>query len=474
MIDLGGDVRRHPQLSGTTHNVFGIQTGVAICFLVKNKARKGFTLHFADRNFLEKAEDKLSFLSSGQIGDMAFREIRPRSHGRWLDARETDFESFAPISEMTGGRNPFPGYIFHLGAPGVMSGRDEWVYSRRQDSLRPKIEFLHDALEGAQLDGSIDLTKVIKTSSTLSSRRSSSQRSPSSVVESAWRPFQDRWFYFNLDMVDRLTENHVGMFGEGGTERNTVIAFLGVASSHPLAAFATRHVYDYGLLKTGNGGTQGVSRYRYTKSGERVDNITDWALKSFVAHFGKRADITKDAIFHYVYAVLHDPIYRETYAPNLKREFPRIPFYLDFASWAAWGEALMTMHIGYEDVEPWVVERIDAPKKRAKGTHPRPILQSVPEQRLVRVDDETQIAGIPREAWDYRLGNRSAIDWVLDQHKEKILRYPTIREQFNTYRFADYKEGMLTLLARVVRVSVNTVAITQAMKASNRPSAAVH
>ena len=47
------------------------------------------------------------------------------------------------------------------------------------------------------------------------------------------------------------------------------------------------------------------------------------------------------------------PIYREKYALNLKREFPRIPFYADFWRWADWGEKLMALHIGYETVEPW-------------------------------------------------------------------------------------------------------------------------
>jgi len=87
----------------------------------------------------------------------------------------------------------------------------------------------------------------------------------------------------------------------------------------------------------------------------------------------------------------------------------------------------------------------------------------------VRVDEDTQITGIPREAWDYRLGNRSAIDWVLDQHKENdpgaTRRFA---RNFNTYRFADYKESMIDLLAKVVRVSVDTVAITEAMKALDR------
>ena len=84
------------------------------------------------------------------------------------------------------------------------------------------------------------------------------------------------------------------------------------------------------------------------------------------------------------------------------------------------------------------------------------------------VDEDTKLTGIPPQAWAYRLGNRSAIDWVLDQHKEKTPRDPTIREKFNTYRFADYKESMIELLAKVVRVSVETVAITEAMKALDR------
>ena len=84
------------------------------------------------------------------------------------------------------------------------------------------------------------------------------------------------------------------------------------------------------------------------------------------------------------------------------------------------------------------------------------------------VDEDTQLSGIPPEAWTYRLGNRSAIDWVLDQHKEKTPRDPTIRAKFNTYRFADHREEMIKLLAKVVTVSLETVRITDAMRALER------
>ncbi len=61
-----------------------------------------------------------------------------------------------------------------------------------------------------------------------------------------------------------------------------------------------------------------------------------------------------------------------------------------------------------------------------------------------------------------------ALDWVLDQHKERKPKDPTIREKFDTYRFADHKERVIDLLARVARVSVETVDIVAAMKAAPR------
>ena len=77
----------------------------------------------------------------------------------------------------------------------------------------------------------------------------------------------------------------------------------------------------------------------------------------------------------------------------------------------------------------------------------------------IALDNKTMLTGVPVEAWDYRLGSRSALEWVLDQYKERTPRDPTIRERFNTYRFADHKEKVIDLLQRVCTVSVETVRI---------------
>ena len=84
------------------------------------------------------------------------------------------------------------------------------------------------------------------------------------------------------------------------------------------------------------------------------------------------------------------------------------------------------------------------------------------------LDSETTLSGIPRDAWDYKLGNRSALEWILDQHKQKKPKDPTIRAKFDTYRFADHKDKVIDLIARVTRVSVDTQRIVESMRCLQR------
>jgi predicted helicase len=82
---------------------------------------------------------------------------------------------------------------------------------------------------------------------------------------------------------------------------------------------------------------------------------------------------------------------------------------------------------------------------------------------VISLDENTQLIGVEAIAWEYKLGNRSALEWILDQYKEKKPKDPTIAKLFNTYKFADYKEQVIDLLQRVCTVSVRTMAIVQQM-----------
>ena len=169
--------------------------------------------------------------------------------------------------------------------------------------------------------------------------------------------------------------------------------------------------------------------------------------------------ITKLDIFHYTYAVLHNPAYRTKYELNLKREFPRLPFYEDFHQWASWGKSLMDLHLNYETIEPYGLQRVEIASK----DNPKAKLKADKTNGVISLDENTQLIGVEVIAWEYKLGNRSALEWILDQYKEKKPKDPTIAKLFNTYKFADYKEQVIDLLQRVCTVSVKTMAIVQQM-----------
>jgi predicted helicase len=215
-----------------------------------------------------------------------------------------------------------------------------------------------------------------------------------------------------------------------------------------------------------NGDALCLPLYKYGAMEKPNNNITEWAVKQFRDHYGN-PKITHKQIFQYVYAVLNNPAYRKKYELNLKRDYPRIPFYDDFKQWSDFGKRLLELHIGYEKVAPYPLKVVSIPKKKTaveKYSVPKAILRADQTAGEIVLDEETKLTGVPKEAWDYKIGKRSALEWVLDQYKEKNPRDKTVAEKFNAYRFADYKEHVIDLLQKICSVSMETVKIYEAMK----------
>jgi predicted helicase len=293
----------------------------------------------------------------------------------------------------------------------------------------------------------------IKWSSTLSSRFLQKQKEAfdkKRVKPILYRPYFKQFLYYSDLYIDRPASAPELFL----RENKTILCRYGERLD--FYALATDSIPSLNFFSLE--GAQGISLYRYDKNGGRHDNITVWGVVQFRNHYGDQK-IAREDIFHYTYAVLHHPAYRRKYALNLKREFPRLPFYTDFRQWAAWGRELMDLHINYETAKPFKLKRVDA---QANST-PRTKLKADKTGGIIELDSETVLQGVPSGAWEYKLGNRSALEWILDQYKEKKSSDATIAEKFNTYHFADYKETVIDLLKRVCTVSVKTVEITNQM-----------
>lgn len=477
LVDLKGNARtsgeRRRREGG---NVFDdqIRVGVAVSFFVKKRKAEGCTIRYEAVADYAKGEDKRSFLGT-RLSERKFTFIKPDKKNNWLGQTDNDWDSLIPVADKATKAAKTKAYeraVFKLTSQSMKTNRDDWAYDNSRSELKSKVSFflsIYNAqlarlkrepnLADVQLDNTIKWTRKVKRNLR---NRKTLEFSESKIAEVDFRPFVRNYGYRCDDLNEDQYQTSQIFFGQNPCD------FIAInRNGTPCSTLAGNCIPDYHFT----GDSEVLPRYRYTLQGEKIDNMTDWGLKEFIAHYpkDKARPITKDAIFHYTYGVLHDPVYRIKYSLNLKRDFPRLPFYADFWSWAEWGEKLMALQIGYEAVEPRPIERLEAPKEgaRAAGVSPKVILKSDKDNGTIRIDSETTLSGIPLEAFEYRLGNRSGVDWILDQYKEKTPKDPTIREKFNTYRFADYKEKVIDLIARVTRVSVETVEITKAMKAAS-------
>ena len=148
------------------------------------------------------------------------------------------------------------------------------------------------------------------------------------------------------------------------------------------------------------------------------------------------------------------------YADNLKRSLPRIPLAPDFAAFRDAGRALAALHLGYEGVEPWPLEEVWAEGVAASYRVER--MRLAKDKRSLKVNDALTLTGIPAEAFDYRLGNRSAVEWVVDQYRVKSDARTGVESDPNR---AGDERYVAELIGRVVRVSVETARVVATLPA---------
>lgn len=467
IIDTRSDVRANPKIAGTTHNIFGIQTGVAIMFLVKkeSKQKKECSIEYITLDDFWTKEEKLQWFTEHPFSKIVFERIRPDKKNNWINLSDNDFDALilgANEQGKFGRSNSNKNSLFKIVNLGVSTNGDSWSYDFDAGPLTEKVKYFVNTYNKLITNNNLSFPDDIKWSNALKVRFQAKDRisyDPKRIQKSLYRPFITKFFFANDTYNDALNNGHKELFGSNFDKENIVIVFTGPNSGKPFLTIASKGIFDLHLVGAG-AGSQSFPLYIYDVSNNKTDNITDWGFNQFVKQYGKKG-MTREAIFHYVYAVLHHPAYRQKYELNLKREFPRIPFYEDFKQWSDWGRSLMELHIGYENAKAFPLKVTHTAAK----DDPKAKLKADKQAGVIILDENTTLSGIPAEAWEYRLGNRSALEWILDQYKEKKPSDPTIAARFDTYRFADYKDQVIDLLKRVCTVSVETMHIIRAMPA---------
>ena len=262
IIDLGGDVRKNPKLSGTKHNVFGIQTGVCISFMIKNEnlKKQPCKIYYCARPELETAKEKLIYLKENHLKNVALsmNHIIPDKKHNWLNITDNDFEELTPLAskQTKSSKNKADERtVFKLFSLGVSTNRDDWVYDFDKENLQKKAQYFverfnsqinSEKYDNENLDYSIkwsrDLKKVLKS-------KKKFEYNNKYLIMSMYRPFIVMNYYSENEMSDILTSNHYDMFGKDLNKPNKLICFSGQAASKPFQYLAVDKVYSLDFLE---------------------------------------------------------------------------------------------------------------------------------------------------------------------------------------------------------------------------------
>ena len=486
ILDLSGNVRKNPKLSGTTHNVFGIQVGVSINFFVKtrNNANSQAEIFYARVDEFWRKEDKYRYLDAkGHYRNIEWKSITPDQRYTWLtEGLRAEFETFIPMGtkETKEVRGKVVNVIFKDYSRGVATSRDAWAYSFNRNELTENMNRLIGTYNAEvdrwkrreNQDGNVDDFVIsddakIKWSRDLKldlRRGRIAEYTENKTRNSLYRPFTKS----NL-FLDRVMNEEVyvfpSIFPTPETEQeNRVICVSGIGSNKPFHTLMSSLIPSLDILEK----TQCFPFYTYDKEGtNRRENITDWALERFRAHYRDEA-ITKWDIFHHVYALLHHPVYRERYQANLKRDLPRLLYTPDFWDFAKAGQRLGEVHVGYEEVLEYQLTFIEnrevplnpSPRLRGRGLWRVEKMKLSKDKTQLVYNDFLTLNGIPAKAFDYRLGNRSALEWVIDQYRVKTDKRSGIVNDPN--READPRY-IVKLIGKVIAVSLETVEIVEGL-----------
>ncbi|OGO22123.1 MAG: DNA helicase [Chloroflexi bacterium RBG_16_51_9] len=472
ILDLGGNVRKNPKLSGSTHNVFGIQVGVSINLLVKTKSKspKKAKIHYARVDeFWHKAQ-KYDFLNKkADIANIDWNELAPDKTNAWLtEGLQADFETLIPMS--TRDNNNESCMVFKVFSPGVNTARDAVVYDFDSKTLANRAQQFCDDYNTEtmryqakgkpnDIDSFVNYDKV-RWSSTLKlhlKRGTIAKFDSEKIRTSLYRPFTVQYLYYDAVLNERPGLFRKILPGKKDESENRVMC-INRTGEKPFCCLLSNRIPNFVTCGGFGAATEAFPFYTYDEDGSnRQENITDWALAQFQEQY-KDKKISKVDIFNYIYAILHHPQYREKYAANLKRELPRIPFAPDFWAFAKAGKRLAEIHVNYEKQAEYPLTWLEDKTTKVDYRVERMTLSK--DKTQIIYNDFLTLGGIPPEVFEYRLGNRSALDWIIDQYQVSTDKRSGITNDPNNL---DDPQYIIRLIGKVITVSLETMKIIKTL-----------
>ena len=213
---------------------------------------------------------------------------------------------------------------------------------------------------------------------------------------------------------------------------------------------------------------------------QRKDAITNEALDHFQSAYPERI-VSKESIFYYAYGLLHSEDFRERYADNLVKQLPRIPrmkTHADFAAVAQAGRDLAALHLNYESIVLNTQATLTGSLKGLKITEQgvkggddadfyvtKIKFAKKGDKSRVIYNGKITIENIPKEAYDYVVNGKPALEWVMERQAVTTDKTSGIVNDANDWAIDTMSNPRypLELFLRVITVSLKTQEIVRGL-----------
>ena len=494
IIDLKGNARKRNKSEGG--NIFNIQTGVAIMFLIK----KGVSENQNKINPLNQKKANIKYYNIGDFlsGDKKlmslqqdisffdFEDIIPDNKGQWLNQTNNDFYEHTAlidknVKNQKVGKAIEQKAIFKLFSLGIATNRDDWAYDFNKEQLEKKVKYFLkiynknrnsfkgidylDENKNDNLDYSIKWSRDLKKD--LASNREY-KFNKSNIRKCLYRPFVYSNLYFDDGVID--VKGISETFFKYESSENLTLNFHVSTPRRYTDCFVSNKMID--LNFTVIAGIVSVPLYVY-ENGEKKLNITDYAIKEFQKKYKDKA--SPENIFAYCHAVLSSPKYQKEYEENLKIDYPRIPLYKNFDRFVELGKRLIKLQTEFENFDCRNEEiQLKIEKDFKYMPEDFSMIKLNKEKGIIIFDGKNRIENIPKKAFDYKIGTRSALDWIIDYYKpkklnpQKELHHKTLIENgLNSYDYKNIREYLFELIPKIIEISVETVDIFKELEKLN-------
>ena len=502
-FNLRGNIRKFNKEEG--QNIFGqaSMTPVAITILIKNPEHKGdCELFYHDIGDCLSQKEKLKIISDFKsIKGISWKTLTPNDSHDWINQRNIEFESFITLGSKDNKNTEKT--IFDVYSGGVQTNRDNWIYNFSKINLTINISSMIDfynlqvkKYEVLCVDKTRtqrpDLEKIISNDPKKISWSSSLKKylerfliinyRENAATQGMYRPYCKQWLYFDGRLNHRVYQ--MPKIFPNDTVENIVICIPGLGARRDFSTFISNTLPDLNIFESA---TQCFPLYNYEKieieetelgklaglkaeSGYRKkENITDAMLSEFRTQYAD-VKISKEDIFYYVYGVLHSPEYKQRFSSDLKKMLPRIPFVQDFWAFSKAGRDLAKWHLNYETIEPYALKELST-RLETDPDHYR--VQKMTFAKSGKEVDKTTIhynghitlSGIPLETYEYIVNGKPALEWIMERYAVTIDKNSGIKNNPNDW--SENPRYILDLLKRIVRVSVETVKIVNALPVLN-------